>query len=159
MATFVSRFFSPLAEGLFVRSARVAYAAHGGELEERGRQNMTEALQRTAAADGAVVFTVRVPAEKADAAEAALKALLALAGAAPQGSSSAEAALEPQEAPGVLLKRMRRSRRMTQKALAAVAGASQARISDWESGVRTIPADAAQAFSKLFELPITAFLR
>lgn len=117
-------------------------------------------LQREAAPGGAVEFTVRVPAEKAEAVEAALRAILELAGAAPEAALREASAQEaPEEAPGVILKRLRRERRMTQKALAAVAQTNQARISDWESGVRTIPADAAQAFSKLFGLPITAFLR
>lgn len=60
--------------------------------------------------------------------------------------------------PGAFLRQLRRERGLTQRALADVAQTSQSRISDYESGVRPIPANVAQAISRFFGVPIAGLL-
>lgn len=61
--------------------------------------------------------------------------------------------------PGVILKSLRRTRGLTQKAVAEIAQTSQSRISDYEAGVRPMPPAVAQAIARFFDVPISEFLK
>ena len=111
-------------------------------------------LTRTETRSGDAVFTLRVPVRKADLVEAHLASLLGLMGL---DRDPGKPAID--EPPGVLLKRLRQQCRMTQKAVADLAGVTQSRISDMESGTRAIPPEAAKRLAELFGVAISAFLK
>lgn len=115
-------------------------------------------IERIQEADGGAEFRVRVPAESADAFASLLAAAARLAESGAEGAA-ALSPVRPRELPGVLLRRLRLECRMTQREAAAIAGTSQARISDMESGVKPITLEAAQAFGRRFGVPPAAFLR
>jgi DNA-binding XRE family transcriptional regulator len=61
--------------------------------------------------------------------------------------------------PSIWLKRLREAHGLTQEELGKKIGkVSDKRISDWESGRRSIPKSAARAFSKWFGVPPDKFL-
>ena len=111
-------------------------------------------LTRTETRSGDAVFTLRVPVRKADLVEAHLASLLGLMGL---DRDPGKPAID--EPPGVLLKRLRQQCRMTQKAVADLAGVTQSRISDMESGTRAIPPEAAKRRAEHFGVAISAFLK
>lgn len=111
-------------------------------------------LTRTETRSGDAVFTLRVPVRKADLVEAHLASLLGLMGL---DRDPGKPAID--EPPGVLLKRLRQQCRMTQKAVADLAGVTQSRISDMESGTRSIPPEAAKRLAEHFGVAISAFLK
>ena len=111
-------------------------------------------LTRTETRSGDAVFTLRVPVRKADLVEAHLASHLGLMGL---DRDPGKPAID--EPPGVLLKRLRQQCRMTQKAVADLAGVTQSRISDMESGTRAIPPEAAKRLAEHFGVAISAFLK
>lgn len=108
-------------------------------------------LYRTESVAGDVSFTLRVPASKADAVEAHLASLLAVMGL------GTEEVRRP-DPPGVVLKRLRLEAGLSQKALADWVGTHQSRISDWESGSRAMPEEAAGILAERFGVPLSALL-
>ena len=106
--------------------------------------------------DGETVFKLRVPQERAEVLRRHLTSLLELMALdAPKVEAREEI---PDMPPGMLLKRMRTDRGMTQRAVAALIGVNQSRVSDMEQGVRPIPAEAAVTLGKTFGIPAGRFL-
>lgn len=83
--------------------------------------------------------------------ESALRGSCASAAAA-----VAEPALSPE--PGKRLRRLRRSRGLTQKALSEMIQTTQSRISEFEAGVRAIPLSCAEVLAQLFGVSADEFL-
>ncbi|EHY32112.1 MAG: helix-turn-helix transcriptional regulator [Sutterella parvirubra] len=113
-------------------------------------------LERRQEPDGGVLFTLKLPpleAQRADLVEAHLQALVALLESAP-----AKGAV-PEEPPGITLKMLRKDAGLTQVELARLAGTTQSRISDMESGVRPFTAEAAKKLSEYFGVPVEWFIR
>lgn len=105
--------------------------------------------------DGETIFRLSVPDERAEAVARHLESLLELM------SLDSEPALRedlPDMPPGMLLKRLRTERGMTQKALALLVGSTQSRVSDMEQGVRPIPPEAAVTLGRTFGVPAGRFL-
>ena len=95
-------------------------------------------LERRQEPDGGVLFTLKLPpleAQRADLVEAHLQALVALLESAPAKAG------------------------LTQVELARLAGTTQSRISDMESGVRPFTAEAAKKLSEYFGVPVEWFIR
>lgn len=76
--------------------------------------------------------------------------------AARQAEPGIESAASPE--PGKRLRRLRRSRGLTQKALADSIRTTQSRISEFEAGVRAIPVPCAQVLAELFGVSVDEFL-
>ena len=103
-------------------------------------------------------FSLRVPAQKAEAVRRHLSSLLEL--------MSLDDALEDEReelfdglAPGQRLKKFRQERRLTQKHLAELLGTTQARISDMEQGIRPIPPESAVRLGEAFGVSARHFIR
>ena len=118
---------------------------------------MTVRLERIDQPDGEVALVLIVPASRADAWETVLGAMTGLAESVRPAAAAPEAADGLREAPGRLLRRLRTEHCMTQKAVARLANVTQSRISDFESGVRAIPPEAARAFAECFGVPAKDF--
>lgn len=117
---------------------------------------MTVRLERIDQPDGEVALVLIVPADRADAWETVLGAMTGLTDGfvLPEEKTP----LVQQETPGKLLRRLRTERKLTQKAAAVVGGVNQARISDFESGVRTMPHEVAERFAQYFGVPVEKFV-
>ncbi len=63
------------------------------------------------------------------------------------------------ESPSQALKRLRLERGLTQKAVATLLGVSQARVSDFEQGVKSIPVEAARQLAAFFQVSSAVFLQ
>ena len=106
-------------------------------------------------AGGETIFRLSVPDDRADALARHLESLLELM--ALDASPVVRNDL-PEMPPGMLLKHLRTEKGMTQKALAALIGATQSRVSDMEQGVRPIPPEAAVTLGRTFGVPTGRFL-
>lgn len=71
-------------------------------------------------------------------------------------AAAAEPALSPE--PGKRLRRLRRSRGLTQKALSEMIQTTQSRISEFEAGVRAIPLSCAEVLAQFFGVSPDEFL-
>lgn len=113
-------------------------------------------LERRNEPDGGTLFTLKLPpleAPRADLVEAHLEALVALLESAPPKGAT------PEDPPGVILKTLRKEAGLTQVELARLAGTTQSRISDMESGVRPFTQEAAKRLAEYFGVPVEWFLR
>mgnify|MGYP001783504971 CR=1 FL=1 len=109
---------------------------------------------RQTTSDGFVVFTIRASKGEADALERILEGAGMLLDFAARDAVE-RASLE--ERPGAALRRLRTRLKLTQREVALIAGTTQARISDWESGLREIPPEAALALAAYFNVAASIF--
>lgn len=113
-------------------------------------------LERQNEPDGGVTLTLRLgPADlaRADLIEAHLATLVEILRSSPAKTAS------PEDPPGLILKMFRREAGLTQTELARLAGTTQSRISDMESGARAFTPDAAKKLAAYFKVPENWFLR
>ncbi len=82
-----------------------------------------------------------------------LLALLALEDAPSYGDMSQV------ESPAQALKRLRMERGLTQKSIAQQLGVTQARVSDFEQGVKKIPYESARVLADFFGVGVGTFVR
>ena len=99
-------------------------------------------------------FSLRVPAQKAEAVRRHLSSLLEL-----MSLEDEREELFDGLAPGQRLKKFRQERRLTQKHLAELLGTTQARISDMEQGIRPIPPESAVRLGEAFGVSARHFIR
>ena len=109
---------------------------------------------RQTTSDGFVVFTIRASKGEADALERILEGAGMLLDFAARDAVES-ASLE--ERPGAALRRLRTRLKLTQREVALFAGTTHAPISDWESGLREIPPEAALALAAYFNVAASIF--
>lgn len=108
--------------------------------------------------DNEVCFTLTIPRERAEAVRRHLASLLDVMGLDEAAAAPEAAMVRPDEAPGVCLKRLRLEHGLTQKQLAAHLKVNQARVSDYEQGVRAIPFESAGVLAGLFNVSARFFV-
>lgn len=123
-----------------------------------------QALMRTQTTDGLTDITLRVPAGDAASVVAGLEGLFALSGHELLSMDESRNALLsvddvfPDRSPAMLLRGYRGKLDMTQAQLAETMQMTQTRISEWESGKRSISIKAAKKLAALFSVPYQIFL-